>query len=437
MSVHRYETADGTRWRVRWREPGGKLRSQSFASKSEASAFDTDVKARKRRLEPLPAPTSYTLARAWEDWLKSRRGKRAPATIAGHEALWKAHIEGTSLAATPIGLLAADPQIVEEHLDTLKSKDAQNAKLPAAEQAELGDASKRRLMMVLSAVFRRAVANRKIQSNPIREMEKPRGTPERTTRPFPPILIERIRRQLLVAGAETDNEIRAEGYACLISLIAYGGLRPAEALALQVRDIGQNIITVDKAVTQGTAKSKVGHTKTKRKRPVPLAAPLASDLAAWLDTLGNPNDTQPVIPSSIGKVWTLSMYRNWRRRIWKPAVEALAAADPNLDWLSKSRPYDCRHSFVSLQLRSGVPPVEVARAAGHGVEVMYRHYAEVIEELAGQPQSPADEQIFRARKLLDEEAPEDVAELTAESLKPAREVPDDVLAILYGSHPRG
>jgi hypothetical protein len=42
MSVQRYETADGSRWRVRWREANGRMRSRSCTSKREAVAFDAE-----------------------------------------------------------------------------------------------------------------------------------------------------------------------------------------------------------------------------------------------------------------------------------------------------------------------------------------------------------------------------------------------------------
>ena len=41
--------------------------------------------------------------------------------------------------------------------------------------------------------------------------------------------------------------------------------------------------------------------------------------------------------------------------------------------------YDLRHSGVTLALNAGVPGPEVARRAGHGVEVLLRVYAGCIE----------------------------------------------------------
>jgi integrase len=43
------------------------------------------------------------------------------------------------------------------------------------------------------------------------------------------------------------------------------------------------------------------------------------------------------------------------------------------------RPYDLRHGGVSLWLGSGVNPQEVARRAGHSVEVLLRVYAKCID----------------------------------------------------------
>ncbi|MEU9844818.1 hypothetical protein AB0C69_37025 [Actinomadura sp. NPDC048032] len=43
------------------------------------------------------------------------------------------------------------------------------------------------------------------------------------------------------------------------------------------------------------------------------------------------------------------------------------------------RPYDLRHSGVTLALTAGVPAPEVARHTGHGVDVLLRVYAGRID----------------------------------------------------------
>jgi integrase len=39
------------------------------------------------------------------------------------------------------------------------------------------------------------------------------------------------------------------------------------------------------------------------------------------------------------------------------------------------RPYQCRHTFISLCLEGGVDAKDVARWVGNSPEVIYRHYA--------------------------------------------------------------
>ncbi|MGW4476444.1 hypothetical protein ACWENQ_42865 [Nonomuraea sp. NPDC004354] len=44
-----------------------------------------------------------------------------------------------------------------------------------------------------------------------------------------------------------------------------------------------------------------------------------------------------------------------------------------------ARPYDLRHAAVSLWLNAGVPAPEVAKRAGHSVDVLLRVYAKYID----------------------------------------------------------
>lgn len=68
VSVQRYETAEG----VRWREDGGRMRSRTLATRREALAFDADVRTRRFRGEALPQPGRETLAAAYEEWWRLR-----------------------------------------------------------------------------------------------------------------------------------------------------------------------------------------------------------------------------------------------------------------------------------------------------------------------------------------------------------------------------
>ncbi|GAB3279337.1 hypothetical protein GCM10027456_71720 [Kineosporia babensis] len=55
-----------------------------------------------------------------------------------------------------------------------------------------------------------------------------------------------------------------------------------------------------------------------------------------------------------------------------------------------ARPYDLRHGGVTLWLNSGVPSPEVARRAGHSVDVLLKIYAGCIDDGAGEANGKID-----------------------------------------------
>lgn len=395
MSVQPYTTADGRRWRVRWRGGNGRMRSRTVATKSEALALDADIKSRKFRGDTLPRTGRQTLASACEEWWRLRASALAKTTQAGYRASWKAHVEGR-FDGHRLDELAADPQLIEEWLAEMRAEG-------------VGAGAQRKALAVLSAVLGACVEWRKIAVNPCAHVRKPRATRQRLARPFPPLVVEQIRQRMLQRPT-TGDELRPLRDALLVSMLAYAGLRPGEALALSFGDIGDHSISVDKAIAVGEEKE----TKTRATRVLPIAFHLRMDLVEWRTKRGWPGERELIFPGRDGAPWSEWMYRNWRRRVWKPVLEDMAASDPALAHLATARPYDCRGSFVSLHLRAGSTPLEVAAWSGHSPQVMFRHYASVIEELVGEPALPADEQISRARQAVAEADEGELAELVVD-----------------------
>lgn len=77
---------------------------------------------------------------------------------------------------------------------------------------------------------------------PCRSVHKPSQRRERVVRPLPPERVELIREDLLAR--------RRPRNAVLISVLAYGSLRPGEALALVWGDIRERTILVERAVAE-------------------------------------------------------------------------------------------------------------------------------------------------------------------------------------------
>lgn len=249
-------------------------------------------------------------------------------------------------------------------------------------QAELrrenvGEPTILKTLTLLQGILQRAVVWGRIRANPVAAVRKPTQRRKRAVRAVPPAVVEQIRGALLA-----DDRVRD---ATLVSVLAYAGLRPGEALALRWQDVGQRTILVERAVALG----KVKETKTRQTRSARLLAPLARDLREWRLKAGRPGDEALVFPRFDGAPWNEEDWRNWRQRIF-----ARAAAAAGLD---NFRPYDLRHSFVSLLFAEGRTVIEVARQAGHSPTMALATYGHVIEELEGAEQSPAEDVIRAAR----------------------------------------
>ncbi len=76
------------------------------------------------------------------------------------------------------------------------------------------------------------------------------------------------------------------------------------------------------------------------------------------------NSETPIFPSPKGK-WVRS--NNFRNRIWKPVLEHL-----KLDY---RKPYQTRHTFITLALENGLDAKDVGRLVGNSPAIIYKHYA--------------------------------------------------------------
>ena len=115
------------------------------------------------------------------------------------------------------------------------------------------------------------------------------------------------------------------------------------------------------------------HRAKKTTRPVPVPPELVLLLRAHLDRFGIAPGGRLFRGARGGMLSESSYGRIWRQAREKALTSAQAGSP------LAARPYDLRHSGVTLQLNAGVPAPEVARRAGHGVAVLLRVYAGCIE----------------------------------------------------------
>jgi integrase len=236
---------------------------------------------------------------------------------------------------------------------------------------------------LLGSILQRAFESGQIQTNPARAVRKAPRPRRAEVRPLAPATIERMR----AASSQRD--------ATLISVLAYAGLRPGEALALKWRDIRDQTILVERAVSLGEEKD----TKTAAHRTVRLIAPLAADLRAWRLRSGRPPAKALVFPSATGTLWSLPAYQSWRRRAFRRALDAAE--------VEHARPYDLRHSFASLLLHEGRSVIYVARQLGHDARLTLTTYGHVMDEFEDAPRLDTHTAITNARSELGDAAQPD------------------------------
>lgn len=265
-------------------------------------------------------------------------------------------------------LSAITPEVVERYRAELEADG-------------VGQPTVHRALVVLQGVLRRAVEWRRIGHNPVKGVQKPKVRRHRQVRPLSPTTVEQLR---AVAAQRRKHGARD---AALIGLLAYAGLRPQEAQALRWGDIRERTLLVEKAADgQGGVQA----TKTGQARTVRLLAPLAADLAEWRHSLGQPDDDALLLPNGSGGVWNDPAWQTWHRDAWLPACRAIG--------LDSARPYDLRHSFVSLLIHEGRSVVEVARQAGHSATMTLDVYAHVFDEFDPGERVSAEDRIAQARR---------------------------------------
>ena len=142
-------------------------------------------------------------------------------------------------------------------------------------------------------------------------VRKPPKQRQRAIVPFPPARIEGC-----APRCSRDGRLRD---ATLISVLAYAGLRPQEALALAWATRPR----ADAAHRAGGRRWRAeGSEDRQAASHGHLLGPLKQDLAEWRLQQGRPPTTEFVFPASDGNPWRDHDWRNWRRRAFAEAARA-------------------------------------------------------------------------------------------------------------------
>ena len=354
-------------YKVRYYEAGrgSRRRSKTFRRMKDAETFENDV-ARRQALGELQLLEGggKTLREVTEEWWELHAEPNlAPQTLQNYSEVLD-------------NLLM--PQLGSRRLRDLSVESVERFRADLERQG-LGRHRVRRSMVVLQSILQSAVRRGLIGRNVAREARKPSGRRQRAVVCPAPAAIEAIRSELLAKDRTGD--------AALVSTLAYAGLRPQEALALEWRHVGEHTLLVEQKNLDGTV---VAGQKTARiARSMDLCGPLAEDLADWQRRSDRTDGL--VFPNRAGRPWCKHDVGNWRRRVWLPAPAA-AGVDKAVT------PYSLRHAFASLRIREGLSIPEVAEQMGHSPQMTLTTYSHVIRELRGSPRLQMEAEIRSARE---------------------------------------
>ncbi|MFL5816881.1 MAG: tyrosine-type recombinase/integrase [Conexibacter sp.] len=365
MSIERIARKSGARvYRVRWREHG-RNRARAFDRRADAEAWDREVK-RRQQLGPLAVAQLTEVGATLAEWVIER---------------WTPEHGATLALSTRASYAAVYGKHIAPHLDAMPLREITVSVLRRWQAgliaAGVGHGAIMRARAVLSSMLRHAAESEAMPANPLTLVRAPRAPHRESIRPLAPATVESIRACLDARDAT------------LVSVLAYAGLRPGEALALRWSDVRERTILVQRA-SDGYGGVKT--TKTRSVRTVRLLAPLAADLREWRLASGRPDDDTLIFPGINGRTVTREAWKSWTRRTWADAWRAAQPAGPRTP-----RVYDLRHSYVSLLLAEGRTIHYVATQAGHDAQLTLSTYGHLLAEYADADRIDAEREISRAR----------------------------------------
>jgi integrase len=300
-------------------------------ARRKADTIDADIRNRKAAGERVVSivpdrPEPLTLSEFLAVWHEAHGKELAPSTQQSYAIVWDKWI-GPRLGGTLVQDLT--PAVVAGFR---REMETHGARAPTVLRA----------LAILGSVLSEAVRQGQVATSPTRAVSRPRQTRRRAARPPTPERVEIIR-------AALDSDVDR----ALVTLLAYVGLRPQEALAASWGDLTSGKLVVDAA-------------KTGRTRVVPLLPIVRRELAELHLHDGRPGPAAPIISTNAGECWSDSRFRSFRRHRWSKVAPGM-------------RPYDLRHAYVSLMIQAGHTVVEVAKWAGHSPAVCLGTYAHLFD----------------------------------------------------------
>lgn len=343
-SIEPYETAAGRRYRVRYRKPDrSQTQKRGFRTKRDAEQYLATQEVAQMRGEWVdPSRSRVDVAVVAADWIAAQVHVKA-STRSGYEYTVAKHIL---------------PRWGTTRVSDVSHGDVQRWATELSKK--LGPSTLRQVVLVLSGIFKLAIRDGRLQTNPVADLRLPR--------------ITRDRRGYLTHAQVVELASQCGVYDDLVLTLAYTGLRWGELAALRARsvDLRRHRIVVDEAVVDVRGELVWGTPKTHERRSVPVPEFLVDRLAGRV--AGKPQDDL-VFTSALGAALRNG---NFRRRVFQPAVVQCRVTDPTFPVIT---PHDLRHTAASLAVSAGAHVKAVQRMLGHASAAMTLDvYADLFDD---------------------------------------------------------
>ncbi|MFF0499742.1 tyrosine-type recombinase/integrase [Nocardia aobensis] len=324
---------------VRWVDPDGVERSESFAKRGRYDQPGT-AEHYKHQLETRMARGMYVDPDLAKVLLKVEVDKwirRARTETTRYQRQNFANNLG-DLASMAIG--AIRPSDIRDWLDHLRLG------RPWCQGRALGENSVALQFQFLFTVLNIAAEDGVIVANPCRKVERP-SRPDAEKSPAELLTVEQIRSLIRHSNRQTG---------CMMLLTAQTGLRPSEVAGLRVCDVDflrRKIFVVQQA-NHFRGKAPTARLKTPRsKRSVPLPAEAHRELSAFLATVER-GRSDLLFYTKAGRPWSADgMGQRFRE------IAAKAGVPRGFTW------HDLRHFYASALIAKGASVKTVQARLGH------------------------------------------------------------------------
>ncbi|MBH8562303.1 tyrosine-type recombinase/integrase [Nostoc sp. CENA67] len=336
-------------------------------AEAKAKEIERDIQANIL----VPGTFDYTLNKYRPEFFRLVETEKSEYSVSLHE-IWEKFIEHKRKNSSP-STMRFQWRTFSSYVRRLPTHDLEKAvEIRDWVLSNIPPESAKRFIVRLSACCNWAIESKIITNNPFLGMSSEITIPKLQKNDDGDINPFSIYERDLIIQAFRSNQfchkhsrVKHSYYADYVEFLFFTGCRPSEAIALERKHVSDDFryITFDCAVVltdKGLAKK--SGLKTQEKRRFPVNQKLKPILERVCE--GKNND-DILFPSPQGKTYIDT--DNFRKRTWKVVLDGLG--------IEYRKPYQTRHTFITLALENGLDAKDVARLVGNSPEIIYKYYA--------------------------------------------------------------